>query len=68
MRIYNIDGGYKEVSEDQVEIININFEDVLKLEKYKYGVNVHFKNGKTLFFNNCDTDGNAIVFNIIKEV
>lgn len=43
MRIYNIDGSYKEVSEDQVEIININFEDVLKLEKYKYGVNVHFK-------------------------
>lgn len=62
VKIYKQDGTYKEYSEDEVEVITITSDNLKRIESYKNGVNVYFKDGTIKFINNAKTDGYSITF------
>lgn len=62
-RIYNTDGNYKDYSDDEVEIITITSDNIHRLDNYKDGVNIYFKDGTVKFIDDAKTDGESVTFN-----
>ncbi|MET3505501.1 hypothetical protein [Halalkalibacter oceani] len=67
MRIYNKDGTHRVLSEDEVDIITITPDSINKVENYKNGVNIYFKDGTFKFIDKAKTDGIGITLNYESE-
>lgn len=60
--VYQKDGTVRYYSEDEIDVIIINSDNVSKLSDYNDGINIYFRDGSVMFVSNATTDGISIEF------
>lgn len=58
--IYKRDGTVKYLSRDEVEVLDITPDSIDRLKNEDNGVRIFYKNGRSSFINNAETDGIAV--------
>ena len=60
--VYQKDGTVRYYSENEIDVIIINSDNVSKLSDYNDGVNIYFRDDSVMFVSNATTDGISIEF------